>query len=128
MKAKFLWKRIPSYLKIENSELNRLWLLAQCLIQRKYAQAFEIVNRYKIANLNWQNQELANLVEFLIEKSKERYFQLVIVAYSSINIQELAINLGLTTDETIKVALSQGWTLDSTQSFLIPNNIGKCLN
>ena len=125
MKAKFLWKRIPIHLKQDTtSELNRLWLLAQFLIQRKYAQAFDMVNRYKSANQNWQHQELTNLVDFLIEKSKERFFQLVNVAYSSISIQEFAINLGLTVEETTRIAITQGWTLDNSKTFLIPNKIG----
>jgi hypothetical protein len=123
MKAKFLWKRMPSHLKVENSELHRLWQIAQCLIQRKYSQAFEIVNQYKRSNQNWQNLELGNLIDYLIEKSKERFFLLVNVAYSSIRIRELALNLGLSDEETTKIALNQGWSLDNTNSFLIPKKL-----
>jgi hypothetical protein len=123
MKAKFLWKRMPSHLKAENSELHRLWQIAQCLIQRKYSQAFEIVNQYKRSNQNWQNLELGTLIDYLIEKSKERIFLLVNVAYSSIRIRELALNLGLSEEETTKIALNQGWSLDNTNSFLIPKKL-----
>ena len=123
MKAKFLWKRMSSHLKVENSELHRLWQIAQCLIQRKYSQAFEIVNQYKRSNQNWQNLELGNLIDYLIEKSKERFFLLVNVAYSSIRIRELALNLGLSDEETTKIALNQGWSLDNTNSFLIPKKL-----
>ena len=125
MKAKFLWKRLPTHLKSENSELHRLWLIAQCLIQRKYAQAFEIVNQYKQSNQNWQNQELRNLIDYLIQKSKERFFLLVNVAYSSISIRELALNLGLSAEETTKIALNQGWSIDNTNSFLLPKKLRK---
>ena len=125
MKAKLLWKRIPSHFKLENSELTRLWHIVQCLIQRKYAQAFEIVNQYKQTNLHWQNDELTSLVDFLVEKSKERYFLLVNVAYSSISVQELSLNLGLSCEETSKIALSQGWSIDDTKLFLIPKKICK---
>jgi COP9 signalosome complex subunit 8 len=125
MKAKFLWKRLPTHLKSENSELYRLWQIARCLIQRKYAQAFEIANQYKQSNQNWQNKELTNLFDYLIEKSKERLFLLVNVAYSSISIRELALNLGLSPEETTKIAQNQGWSIDNTNSYLLPKKLGK---
>jgi hypothetical protein len=128
MKAKFLWKRIPSHLKIEQSELNRLWVLIQLFINRKYAQAFSLANQYKSANQNWSNTELNSLVELLIEKSRERLFELVNVAYSSINVQELATNLGLSQEETTRIALSQGWALDDAKNFLMPKKKRNCFD
>ena len=70
MKAKFLWKRIPANLKVEQSELNRLWVLIQFFINRKYAQAFNLANQYKSANQSWSNAQLNSLVELLVEKSR----------------------------------------------------------
>jgi hypothetical protein len=118
-KAKFLWKRIPAHLKSDaQSELRRVWLVAQNLIQRNYAQAFDHVNANK--NIAWQSEELTRLFDLLVETSRERLFELVRVAYTSIGCHELAQMLGLSEQETSRIALSQGWSMDPTnESYLI---------
>lgn len=121
MKATLLWKRIPKSHKIEKSELNSLWNLIQLLIQSKYAQLFELANLHiRNTSNQWSTDELKNLFNSLIEKTKERLFDLISIAYSSINIKEMATMFGISGDETVRICLSRGWTLDETHNFLIP--------
>ena len=121
MKAKFLWKRTPKSFKADSqSELQRIWLLAQFLIQRKYNQAFEFANQLKKANYKWSEPEIEILFERLIEISKEKLFELLNFAYSTINVQELATMLNLSAEEAIGIATSRNWTLDESKLFLLP--------
>lgn len=97
MKAKFLWRRIPIEMRQQSEELNRIWLIVQLLIQRKYEQAFQVYNQVKTNNQRWSSNDLSELMDNLIEISRQRIFDLVNSAYSSINIQDLANMLGLET-------------------------------
>jgi hypothetical protein len=100
MKAKFLWRRIPIEMRQQSEELNRVWLIVQLLIQRKYDQAFQVYNQINANNQCWSSNELNELINYLIDISRQRVFDLVNLAYSSINIQELANMLGLETSIT----------------------------
>lgn len=116
MKAKFLWKRIPKAMRVEGNELAHLWNLIQLLIQQKYSQLFELSNVHK----KWSNDELTTLFGTLIEKTRERLFDLISVAYSSINIKEMATMFGINDDEIVQICLNKGWTMDETRHYLIP--------
>lgn len=121
MQAKFLWKRMSKTLKVDSqSELQRIWSLAQLLIQRKHAQAYEFVNQLKKANYQWSSPEIQSLFERLVEMSKEKLFDLINFAYSTINVQELASMLSVSNEEAICIALSRSWTLDESKLFLLP--------
>jgi COP9 signalosome complex subunit 8 len=127
MKAKFLWKRVPDHFKQSNaeqqelSELNRLWQVAVLLIKRQYAQAFELVNRFKQEkNEFFRSIELNNLLALLVEKIRDRLFDLVNVAYSSIRIDELAKLVGLDCERALAAALKREWVLDETKEYLLP--------
>ncbi len=78
----------------QSEELNRIWFIVQLLIQRKYDQAFQVYNQVKASNRPWSSNELSGLMDNLIEISRERVLDLVNLAYSSINIQDLANMLG----------------------------------
>lgn len=118
MKAKFLWKRIPKSMRaVEGNELVHLWNLIQLLIQQKYSQLFELSNMHK----KWSSDELTTLFTTLIEKTRERLFDLISVAYSSINIKEMAIMFGISDDEIVRICLNnKGWSMDETRHYLIP--------
>jgi len=97
MKAKFLWRRIPLEMRQQSEELNRVWIIVQLLIQRKYDQAFQVYNQFKENNQVWSSNEFSKLMDYLIEISRQRVMDLVNLAYSSINIQDLANMLGVET-------------------------------
>ena len=128
MKAKFLWRRIPSSLKISSvhnqSELHNVWSLSQLLIERKYAQVFALLKQ--LHAYQWSSEEIRKLVEELTTLTKMRLIELINLAYMSINVQELANMFGLTTiEEAIKFGLEQKWTLDETKIYLFPLKKGE---
>ena len=99
--------------------MNRLWIFIQLLIQRKHSEAFEHIKLFKEKS-KWSTNELADLVDRLVELSKERFLDLVNLAYSSISVLELSNQLSISQDETIAICLSKSWSLDSTNQFIIP--------
>jgi hypothetical protein len=98
--------------------LNKIWKIVQNLITRKYPSAFEFAVLY---TQQLTTIELQQLLNQLIEKTKTDIFNLVSNAYSSININELANTLGLSNEETVRIALTQNWHVDETQIYLIPD-------
>jgi hypothetical protein len=127
MKAKFLWKRIPSSLKPQEensaSELARLWSLCKLFIQRQYSQAFELINRHNNSSelSFFKNGDLNKILRLLLDKTRERLVDLVSVAYSSINTQELANLLCLDLRETRNLCLQkQNWEQDESGEYLRP--------
>ena len=118
-KAKLLWKRIPSNSKANERELIRIWEIIQYIIQRKFIQAFDAASKS-----SWSCNELGSLINNLIQNCKNKLFELMNVAYSSISTQEMANLLNITPQEATKVALDHGWTLDQSMLFLIPKYKG----
>ena len=122
MKAKFLWKRIPSHLKQQGqSELNQLWTFSEFLIKRQYSEAFGLINKHQNANKIQflSNTDLNSLITLLVEKTKERILDLINVAYSSISLNDISSLFSITTDEVLKLALAREWTQDDSKQFLI---------
>jgi COP9 signalosome complex subunit 8 len=126
IKAKFLWKRLPAQLKqnrtAEESELVRLWNIAVLIIKRHHVQIFGLVNRYRIGNglQFFSSQELNDLLCLLVEKTRDRLFELVTFAYTSISVDELAQLVGLSNEEVIRDSLKREWCMDDTKSYLLP--------
>ena len=111
-----MWKRIPASLKqLTDSELQRVWSFVQCLIERKYPEAFQLM-----VSQRWSNNELRETVDKLAAVTRRRLFDSVSVAYSSVRVSELAVMLGLSVDETCALAHAHAWSLDPTHKFLIP--------
>ena len=98
--------------------MNKIWKIGQNLITRKYPNAFQFAVLY---NEQWSTNELRQLLSRLIDKTKGDIFSLVSNAYSSISINELANTLGLSNEETVKIALSQNWSVDETKMYLMPD-------
>ena len=130
MKAKLLWKRIPIVFKSDpNAELNCIGAVVIKLIQREYAQAFRLINEYQSSGRVWSTPTLTALLTRLVAMSRERYFALVSTAYSSIDVDTLAANVGLDAAETCTIAQhSLGWTLDESGKCLLPKKKGQFEN
>ncbi len=111
-----MWKRVPSNLKASNSELSKIWSVIQLFIQRNYSLAFERANQLT----SFSNDEIRNLFSYFIENMREKLFNLVQVAYSSIDVREFASLLQLDEEKIIKIALQNEWKLDENRTFLIP--------
>lgn len=119
MKAKFLWKRIPSRLKDSNSELSKLWAIVQNFVLRKYAVAFQIANQLT----NFSNDDLRTLFGYFTERMREKIFGLIQEAYSSIRIKDLANLLQLDEEKIEKISLQMDWEIDENKIYLKPKKL-----
>lgn len=111
--AKFLWKRIPQELKIDN-ELTVIWKMGQFLWKREFPNVYAT-----IAEQDW-SVEIKELVEKLQVYLRERLAKLIRDAYSVIKFEELSKLFGLP-DEThvVSFATEQGWTIDFENKLVI---------
>jgi len=114
---------MPSILKTAStqaqSELFKVWTLSQFLIERKYTQVFAFSNQLEQTH-QWSSEELKNLVTELVKLTKQRIYELINLVYISISVQEFADMLGISTEEAVKIGLTQKWTLDDTKMYLLP--------
>lgn len=97
--------------------MGKIWKICQNIITRKYSIVFQLSVLY---NEQWSTNDLRALINKLIEKTREDLITLISNAYSSINIKEFSNMLNLSNEETLKLALSRNWTIDPTNTFLIP--------
>lgn len=103
-----------------NSELHHIWSLSQFLLQRKYKHVFDFSIQLKRTNHQWSEPSIEFLFKRVIELSRDRLFELLNFAYSTISVQELANLLSTSTEEAIGLALKQDWTIDASRSLLMP--------
>ncbi|KAK7493370.1 hypothetical protein BaRGS_00015496 [Batillaria attramentaria] len=111
--AKFLWKRIPQSVKSGNGELSLIWVVGQHMWQRDYPGVYEALRK------DW-SESIRPIMSALSESVRKQALNLVRLAYSSINVDEFAVFMGLPVAEAKQAALSEGWTLDSQARFLTP--------
>lgn len=119
MKAKLLWKRIPRSLKDPSTELSKLWPIIQNFILCKYSTSFQQANQLT----DFSNDQLRNLFNHFTEKMREKLFNLVQVAYSSVRVNELADLLQLDEEKIIKISLQSEWEIDETKNYLFPKKL-----
>ncbi|XP_046376630.2 COP9 signalosome complex subunit 8-like [Haliotis rufescens] len=111
--AKFLWKRIPQTIKSANPELSSIWIIGQKMWQRDYPGVYETVKK------EW-SEPIKPVMMALFEAARKRAFELVALAYSSINADELSLFVGLPVNDAVKAAVAEGWEADAQTRFLIP--------
>lgn len=111
--AKFLWKRIPNDVKEANSELSIVWLVGRLLWKRNYPEIYGVINSCS----KWPNH-LRNIMNLILESTRARAKALISKAYSTILITEASKLLGLSEEETIKMAQELDWSHDSTYLFI----------
>jgi len=136
--AKYLWKRLPSELKIPNlgseeagkeynakfrthaMEMQAMWTIGQCMWREEFASVRQSIYAFK-----WSNY-LKPFVNELERTHKQRMVELVNQAYTSITMKELAESyLGGTLDSnTAKdieklVSDQENWSMDAKDNQVI---------
>ncbi|KAL0725808.1 hypothetical protein Bca4012_040407 [Brassica carinata] len=110
--ARFLWKTIPTSVKESKAEVVAAWRIGQKLWTRDYAGVYEAVRGY-----DW-SPEAKDLVAAFSEVYTKRMFQLLLSAYSTITIRELALFLGMTEDDATTYVVEHGWTVDTASQMV----------
>ncbi|EEB10874.1 COP9 signalosome complex subunit, putative [Pediculus humanus corporis] len=118
--AKYLWKRIPQSIKTTHPEIFNIWKVGQKMWQRDFPGIYEALNR------QWSN-DVAEIMQKLLEKTHQRAANLVATAYSSLSVDALAAFTGLSIEEAIQQGLDAGWQIDRETNIVKPcrpvNNI-----
>lgn len=110
--ARFLWKTIPSSIKESNPEVNAVWKIGQQLWLRNYGGVHEAVHGFE-----W-SPELQGFISAFSELYTKEIFQLLVSAYSTISVEDVALFLGMSEDAATSYVLQQGWTVDNASRML----------
>nr|VDD11495.1 unnamed protein product [Brassica rapa] len=128
--ARFLWKTIPTSVKESKPEVVAAWRIGQRLWTRDYAGVYEAIRGY-----DWSPEakdmvaafsgyfllhQLFNAwpLNYLIDVYTKRMFQLLLSAYSTITIRDLALFLGMTEDDAATYVAENGWTVDTASQMV----------
>ncbi|CAJ2649121.1 COP9 signalosome complex subunit 8-like [Trifolium pratense] len=110
--ARFLWKTIPSSIKESNPEVNAVWKIGQQLWLRNYGGVHEAIRGFE-----W-SQGLQDFVAAFSELYTKEVFQLLVSAYSTITVEDVALFLGMSEEDASSYVLQQGWTVDYASRML----------
>ncbi|KAL8567565.1 hypothetical protein ACOMHN_054379 [Nucella lapillus] len=116
LNGKFLWKRIPGNIKQANAELGMIWEVGQNMWKRNYPGVYDALKK------EW-SETVKPIMNALSENVRKQALKLVRLAYSSINVDDFAVFLGMPVADAKQAAVSEGWTLDSQSKFLTPKKI-----
>ncbi|XP_048594547.1 COP9 signalosome complex subunit 8-like [Brassica napus] len=113
--ARFLWKTIPASVKESKPEVAAAWRIGQKLWTRDYAGVHEAIRGF-----DW-SQDAKDMVAAFSDVYTKRMFQLLLSAYSTITIRDLALFLGMAEDDatTCKLSFSE---ISSASSVLLWDN------
>ncbi|KAG7547672.1 Proteasome component (PCI) domain [Arabidopsis suecica] len=110
--ARFLWKTIPTAIKERKPEVVAAWKIGQKLWTHDYAGVYGAIRGY-----DW-SQEAKDMVAAFSDPYTKRMFQLLLSAYSTITIHDLALFLGMTEDDAKTHVVENGWTVDATSQMV----------
>eukprot|EP01121_Diplochlamys_sp_Union-15-3_P001723 TRINITY_DN1149_c0_g3_i1.p1 TRINITY_DN1149_c0_g3~~TRINITY_DN1149_c0_g3_i1.p1 ORF type:complete len:195 (-),score=33.68 TRINITY_DN1149_c0_g3_i1:96-680(-) len=100
--ARFLWRRIPKELK--NNEIEGVWQIGRQMWKRNFSDIYKAIKSFKATNELYKT-----LIERLSDSFKERTFNLLSSAYTSIGVDDAATYLGSNPADVVKYATSRGW-------------------
>ncbi|KAF2069256.1 hypothetical protein CYY_009426 [Polysphondylium violaceum] len=109
--ARFLWKRIPSQLR-SNESLKSIWTLAKSIHQFDTKTIYTLLGSF--------GAEYQPFVVFFKESFQNRTFNLISNAYTSISLSDCINYLGISQEQTIELAKSKGWTFDESSKTFTP--------
>eukprot|EP01087_Luapelamoeba_hula_P005464 TRINITY_DN15531_c0_g1_i1.p1 TRINITY_DN15531_c0_g1~~TRINITY_DN15531_c0_g1_i1.p1 ORF type:complete len:209 (+),score=31.89 TRINITY_DN15531_c0_g1_i1:36-662(+) len=114
--ARFLWRRIHKKVRDADPELVAVWGIGQQLYKKaNYGDIYASFHAY-----NW-SAPVVPLIQALSESFRQRTFNLIASAYSSISVTDARALLGLGSEADV-VALSgrAGWTHEAATNTLVP--------
>ncbi|XP_014680599.1 PREDICTED: COP9 signalosome complex subunit 8-like [Priapulus caudatus] len=111
--ARYLWKRIPPAVKQSNPELAAIWAVGQKMWLRNFSGIYVSLRQ------DW-SESIKPIMTALEESVRQKAFDLVAQAYSSIGIADFSQFLGLQPDQSVSEAIARGWHADSTTKMISP--------
>uniref|UniRef100_M4EVC7 CSN8/PSMD8/EIF3K domain-containing protein n=1 Tax=Brassica campestris TaxID=3711 RepID=M4EVC7_BRACM len=134
--ARFLWKTIPTSVKESKPEVVAAWRIGQRLWTRDYAGVYEAIRGYDwspeakdmvaafsapllhLQDINCSMPNAIPVLFFVEDVYTKRMFQLLLSAYSTITIRDLALFLGMTEDDATTYVAENGWTVDTASQMV----------
>ncbi|KAG5400466.1 hypothetical protein IGI04_015073 [Brassica rapa subsp. trilocularis] len=122
--ARFLWKTIPTSVKESKPEVVTAWRIGQRLWTRDYAGVYEAIRGYdwspeaKDMVAAFSAPNAIPVLFFVEDVYTKRMFQLLLSAYSTITIRDLALFLGMTEDDATTYVAENGWTVDTASQMV----------
>nr|CAB3502035.1 unnamed protein product [Digitaria exilis] len=110
--ARFFWKSLPQEVKDARPELAAVWRIGQCLWNRDYAGVYTASQGFE-----W-GPELADFITAFLESYRQRIFQLLTSAYSTICVADVAHFMGMSEEDATNYALQNSWSLDAATKML----------
>ncbi|BHF72219.1 COP9 signalosome complex subunit 8 [Sparganum proliferum] len=116
MNAKFLWKRIPSAIKANDTNLKTIWELAVLLLKKQYPQCLSL------AQTLLSHPDLpANMrhhVESIFISLRAYILDLVCSAFSTISLTKLSDLLRSSPEDSASLLTARGWSLSPNGLYL----------
>jgi len=113
--AKFLWKRIPEQAKNECVNLSQIWEVGKAMWNSNLSEVFRLIDTYE-----WSEHE-SDLMKAVKETVRERSFELIGRAYTSISVSEFSKYIGMTEEDAVSMALKEpGWTVNHQEKLICP--------
>lgn len=103
--AKFLWKRTPQSIKLSHPEIGHVWEVGKHLWNGNYPSIYSNLRR------TWSD-DISYIMKALQDEVQKRAISLISKAYSSLPNSALSEFLGVSEEEALKIAQSEGWTVD----------------
>lgn len=119
LEARLLWKRIPSDIKNENVELQKVWNIGKQFFTRDLFSIQPSIDREE-----WPDY-LVEMMEHLRDETVERVINLISAVYSCIHINDIVSALHLSLNESIEKVNSLGWRYTPQDGFVYPVKLEK---
>jgi COP9 signalosome complex subunit 8 len=110
--ARFFWKSLPQEVKGARPELAAIWRIGQCLWNRDYAGVYTAAQGFE-----W-GPDIADFIAAFLESYRQRIFQLLTSAYSTITVADVAHFMGMSEEDSTNYAVQNGWSLDAGTKML----------
>ena len=143
--AKFLWKRIPEQAKNECASLSQIWNVGKAMWNSNLPEVFRLIDTYAWSEheadimkavkgihisytvLLWwvltltYYQTMPLSIILISETVRERSFELIGRAYTSISVSEFSKYIGMPEEDAVSLALKEpGWTVNDREKLICP--------
>lgn len=113
VRQSFYGKEYHKQQKNTTPELATIWAVGQKMWVRDFPGVYETLKK------DW-SEGIKPIMNAVLEATRERALALVGQAYSSINADEFASFMGMSTNEAVQAATSRGWGADPQTKFITP--------
>merc|ERR1719481_1859723 len=99
----------------KNIILSQIWEVGKAMWNSNLSEVFRLIDTYE-----WSEHE-SDVMKALKETVRERSFELIGRAYTSISVSEFSKYIGMTEEDAVSMALKEpGWTVNHQEKLICP--------